>query len=539
MTFTCLCGCGGEGGKRLGKPSMTLAQLQRKLRVCIVPKAARDKFLSKWVAAGNNIASKKVLLNASRMASQHKVGRCWGPVTRTEAGTLRPAPSPVTRMHNGGLTFSSPMHRTPSPAFLALREALVGPESVKSFQYAASGCFKPKVSSSQKKAIRAQRAALEILSAENDRQAAYTGALEESLRVEKANAPAWTPLARAPGAFSPGVTWDRVKGSPGNVILMLTGFPSAKFVILVYDYFNCHGGLCEGNMYNGDSLREAPPQLPPIPAGKPPNHWETHFIPKGAYDGYTGKPRARALQGIDDFFHFLYICRDHTHEEAAFMFGISTSSSSNHFVHMVTRLQSAVNKYMPLTPACRAAFLCPPNIARSFGRAPTYAGDVVSVRVGNAQDSGVHRSMYSEYKSSEAVKVEGVCSALGNIEHVSVGFAGNVTDDVMLSSGPLSEMLPPASNVFIDRGYVMARRLTSNAMMVPHSSTSRFTSTWHDSSRENRPVGPHSTVGRRAKKTTRISIGGEKNIWGYARDDTGCTVPGQGEPNPLLGMLGN
>ena len=136
----CMCGCGGKTRRRLGKPCMTLASLQRKLSACIVPKIARDKFLSRWIAAGNNLSLKKNLLNNSRMASQHRVGASWGPVTLTEAGSLRPAPSPVTRMRGGRLTFSSPRHRTPSPAFLTLRECLLGSDFVKPFQY-ESGNF--------------------------------------------------------------------------------------------------------------------------------------------------------------------------------------------------------------------------------------------------------------------------------------------------------------------------------------------------------------------------------------------------------------
>ena len=165
----CMCGCGGKTRRRLGKPCMTLASLQRKLSACIVPKIARDKFLSRWIAAGNNLSLKKNLLNNSRMASQHRVGASWGPVTLTEAGSLRPAPSPVTRMRGGRLTFSSPRHRTPSPAFLTLRECLLGSDFVKPFQYEyESGNFKSKISGSQKKAIQAQRAAFVAAAAENE-----------------------------------------------------------------------------------------------------------------------------------------------------------------------------------------------------------------------------------------------------------------------------------------------------------------------------------------------------------------------------------
>ena len=180
---------------------MTLASLQRKLSACILPKAARDKFLSRWIAAGDSLTLKRNLLNTSRMASLHKVKGAWGPVTLTEAGTLCSAPSPITRVHNGRLTFSSPRHRTPSPAFLALRESLLG-ESVKSFQHTASGSFKSKITGSQKKAIQAQRAAFEAAAAEHERHLAYTGALEQSLRVEKeaSGAPAWKPQSRAPAA---------------------------------------------------------------------------------------------------------------------------------------------------------------------------------------------------------------------------------------------------------------------------------------------------------------------------------------------------
>lgn len=142
-----MCRCGGEGSIRLGPSTMSLASLMHKLKACVVPREVRDEFLSKWNAAGHDLVAKQKLLHSRRMASMHKVKKTWGPVTLTDEGKLHPAPSPMTRMHKGNLTFSSPRQRKPSPVYLALREAILGPESVKSFQYPASGAFKKKVSS--------------------------------------------------------------------------------------------------------------------------------------------------------------------------------------------------------------------------------------------------------------------------------------------------------------------------------------------------------------------------------------------------------
>lgn len=453
----CVCGCGGAGSRRLGAPRMSLQSLARKLKACVVPHDKRYVFLRLYEEAEDNLERKQILLNNRRMAPEHKVGKHWGPVSISDAGILRPAPSPLRATPQGVFRFSSPVPITPSAALLRAREALYGPEYVRCFQNPSNGAYRKGVTDSQKKAIREARKAFDDVAAQNAQQAAYTRALEEALvRVSEAQeAPAWVALPRVPGAFSPGLSWERLRTSPAHIVATLTGFPSYDFVARVYEYLNCHGGLSEGAMYSGVALREAPPELPPIPEGGGANYWETHFIPKAAAAGASLKPRA--LQGINDFFHFLYICRGHTHAEAGFHFAISEASSSNHFIHMATRLHSAVDKYMPLTPACRAAFLCPPALARNYGRVPSYAADAMSTHVGAAQNSATHRSMFSDYKGTEVVKTEGACSALGNVEHVSVGYAGNVTDDFMLTSGPLAQLLPPGSNVFIDRGYTLSK----------------------------------------------------------------------------------
>ena len=332
----CYCGCGGVGRIRLGSPRMTLLSLKCKLKACIVHHEKLHTFMRLYEEAGDDLNRKAILLNVRRMAREHKVGKIWGPVSLNSAGSLCPAPSPLRAMPKGRLRFSSPVPTINSEALQRARDTIYGPEITHCFQQPSNGAYRNNVTSAQKLALRAQRRAFEEVAAQNAQQATYRRALEEALvdaTAPKESAPAWLPHPRVPGAYFPGLSWERIKSSPADVVATLTGFPSHDFVCRLYEYLDCHGGLSDGAMYRGEALRAAPPQLPPIPAGSPANYWETHFIPKAGGQG-SGKVVKRALEGVNDFFHFLYICRGHTHAEAAFHFGISEASSSNHFVHM-------------------------------------------------------------------------------------------------------------------------------------------------------------------------------------------------------------
>jgi hypothetical protein len=219
---------------------MTFESLARKLKACLVPHETRSAFLRLYEEAEGDSKAKQILLDNRRMATQHIVEGKWGPVSRNKEGNLRPAPSPLRATSRGRLLFSSPEPQTPSATFQHARATLFGPDFTRSFQHPGNGAYKKSVTSSQKKAIRAQRLAFEHVAAQSAQQQAYVRALEEALEAaSRPNvAPVWVASKRFPGAFLPGLSWDRLKGSPAHVVATLTGFPSYEIVEAVFKYLD-------------------------------------------------------------------------------------------------------------------------------------------------------------------------------------------------------------------------------------------------------------------------------------------------------------
>lgn len=210
----CYCGCGGVGRIRLGSPRMTLLSLKCKLKACIVHHEKLHTFMRLYEEAGDDLNRKAILLNVRRMAREHKVGKIWGPVSLNSAGSLCPAPSPLRATPKGRLRFSSPVPTINSEALQRARDTIYGPEITRCFQQPSNGAYRNNVTSAQKLALRAQRRAFEEVAAQNAQQATYRRALEEALvdaTAPKESAPAWLPHPRVPGAYFPGLSWERIK----------------------------------------------------------------------------------------------------------------------------------------------------------------------------------------------------------------------------------------------------------------------------------------------------------------------------------------